>query len=163
MSRYLFAFLAAALLLASCSSAGEQDATRDDSGEVAENEDIGVFRLRQGDCLIMPSAGIAGEEVETLEAIPCSEPHDGEVLSIVTVAGDDDAPFPGDALISAEAETGCLSDFQSITGVDFALDTEWDMTFLSPTTDSWTLGNDREIVCIVLPLDGQLTTATVNS
>jgi hypothetical protein len=162
MSRYLLAVLATALLLASCSSAGEQDATRDESGEVAENEDIGVFRLRQGDCLIMPTAGIAGEEVETLEAIPCDEPHSGEVLSIVTVPGDGDAPYPGDAAISTQAETGCLADFQSITGVEFALDTDWDMTFLSPTADSWNLGDDREIVCIVLPLDGEPTTATVN-
>ena len=161
VSRYLFALLASALLVAGCSSAGEQDATRDETGEVSENEDIGVLKLRQGDCLIMPSDGIAGEEVETLEAIPCTEPHDGEVLSIVTVDGDDEAPYPGDEAISAEAQSGCLASFESITGTDFAIDTEWDMTFLSPTSDSWTLGDDREIVCIVLPLDGGMTTGLV--
>ncbi len=161
MSRHLFAIAAIALLLTACTSAGEQDATRDDEGQVSENEEIGVFRLREGDCLMMPSQGIGGEEVETLDAIPCGEPHDGEVLAIVNVPGDDDAPYPGDAAISTEAETGCLSSFQSVTGRDFATDPFWDLTFLSPTSDSWTLGDDREIVCIVLPLDGELTTDLV--
>lgn len=161
MSRYLFILAAAAMLATSCTSAGEQDATRDESGQVSENEEIGVFKLRQGDCLMMPTQGIGGEEVETLDAMPCDQPHDGEVLSIVLVPGDDDAPYPGDAAISAEAETGCLSSFESVTGRDFATDPFWDLTFLSPTSDSWTLGDDREIVCIVLPLDGELTTDLV--
>ncbi len=161
MPRYLLTIAAVALLLSACTSAGEQDATRDDDGQVSENEEIGVFRLRQGDCLMMPNQGIGGEEVETLEAIPCDEPHDGEVLSIVTVAGGDDAPYPGDEAISSEAQTGCLDSFQSVTGRDFAADPFWDLTFLSPTSDSWTLGDDREIVCIVVPLDGELTTDLV--
>lgn len=161
MSRLILALVASALLFVGCSSASEQDATRDESGEVAENEDIGVFRLRQGDCLIMPGDGIAGDEVETLEATPCSDPHNGEVLAIVTVDGDGDAPYPGDAAISAEAEAGCLGAFETVTGTSFMDDLEWDMTFLSPTADSWDALDDREIVCIVLPLDGGMTTSLV--
>ncbi len=126
-----------------------------------ETETVDVFRLREGECLLLPSQGIGGEQVETLEAIPCDQPHDGEVLSIEIVPGDGDAPFPGEAAISTEAETGCLASFQSVTGRDFATDPFWDLTFLSPTEESWTLGDDREIVCIVLPLDGDPTTDLV--
>ncbi len=126
-----------------------------------DTETVDVFRLRIGECLLMPTQGIEGEQVETLEAIPCGEPHNGEVLSIEIVAGDDGAPYPGDEAISDEAETRCLASFKSVTGRNFATDPFWDLTFLSPTSESWTLGNDREIVCIVLPLDGELTTDLV--
>lgn len=156
MSRYLPLFLIA-LVAAGCTAAGEQDATRDETGDITENDDVGVFRLQEGDCLVMPSGGIAGEEVETMEGIPCNEPHDGEVLALVIVPGDDDAEFPGQAAISSQAEAGCLEQFSTKTGRDFLTDPDWDMTFLSPTADSWALGNDREIVCIVTPLDGEMT------
>lgn len=161
MSRVMLITAVAILALTACSTAAEQDATRDESGAVSENEDIGVFRLRQGDCLVMPGLGIGGQEVETLEAIPCAELHDGEVLDVVDMTGGDDAPFPGSTVVSAEAETACLASFERRTGRDFITDPEWDMTYLSPTEDSWTLGGDREIVCIAVPLDGELTTALV--
>ena len=149
----------AAVLTAGCTAAGEQDATRDETtGEIVENEEVGVFRLQVGDCLVMPSGGIAGEEVETMEAIPCGEPHDGEVLALVTVPGDEDAPFPGQAAVSTQAQEDCVAEFQTATGRDFMTDPDWDLTFLSPTADSWAFGDDREIVCIATPLDGGLTT-----
>ncbi len=163
MTRYLYLAIVV-LAAAGCAAAGEQDATRDETtGEIVENEDVGVFRLQEGDCLVMPSAGIVGEEVETMEAIPCAEPHDGEVLALVEVAGGDDAPFPGQSALSDEAQTRCLEEFQTATGRDFLTDPDWHMTFLSPTADSWSIGNDREIVCIVTPLDGSPTTDVVTS
>ncbi len=144
------------LLGSACSQTSETDASRDDDGNINENEDIGVFALREGDCLLLPST--LETEVETMEATPCSEPHDGEVLALVQVAGDD---FPGQAALDTEAETGCLTAFSSATGVDFFEDVMWDMTYLTPTQESWDRADDREIVCIVTPLDGGRTTELV--
>lgn len=155
----LIAFGLTALSLVGCSQAAEQDATRDETtGEITENEDIGVFRLREGDCLLMPTGGIANQEVEAMEAIPCDEPHEAEVLALVAVPGDDDAPFPGQEALTEQAVTDCVDQFEQSTGRDFMTDPDWDLTYLSPTADSWAYANDREIVCLVTPLDGEPTT-----
>jgi hypothetical protein len=161
LSTIPLATIVASLLAAGCTAAGEQDATRSEDGEITENEDIGVFRLQAGDCLVMPAEGEMAEGVEALEATPCAEPHSGEVIALVNAPGGEDAPFPGDATLSDQAAEDCVSEFQTVTGRDFATDPDWDLTWLSPTPDSWTQGGDREIVCIAIPIDGSLVTTLV--
>ena len=161
MRRLPMITLLTVLVSTACSSAAEQDATRDDAGDITESEDIGVFRLQEGDCLMLPDGGVGGEVVETMAAVPCSEPHSGEVLAVVVVDGDDGAEFPGAAAVDDVAMTECLGAFERVTGNDFMTDPDWDMTSLNPSADSWNLADDREIVCIVTPLDGSLTTQTV--
>ena len=45
-------------------------------GAVTAAEDVSVYRLRVGDCLITPADGV----VDDLAAVPCDREHDGEVF-----------------------------------------------------------------------------------
>jgi hypothetical protein len=143
------------VVLAGCSSAAEQDVARDDSGEVTETDELGVFAIKNGDCLMIPDG--TQESVQTLTAVPCSEPHSGEVYSLVQTIGES-SEYPGDAAISAEAAEVCERTFDETTGLTYVTDPDWDILWLTPTEDSWNLGDDREIVCIAFPLAGGTTT-----
>ncbi len=93
-------------------------------------EGTSVFDLEVGDCVV--SLGTAAEpaDVERVYTVDCSELHDGEVVALFDVEGDD---FPGeDALIDIGAE-GCPSEAS---------------TYRYPTEDSWNELGEREIACI---------------
>ena len=79
----------------------------------------------------------------------------GEILSAETMTN---SSYPGVTATVAQAEQSCLAAFQRISGVDFFADPTWDMTFLYPTQESWDRANDRDILCVVTPLNGQPTT-----
>jgi hypothetical protein len=161
MRRLTPVLLAIVGLAGACTSAGEQDATRDEAGAITDTDEVGVFRLREGDCLALPGADLGDDQVESLEAVPCTEPHGGEVLALIDVEGGEDAPFPGREVMDETATERCVAEFDSTTGTDFMSDPDWNMTWLTPTDDSWTVLGDREIVCIVVPLDGTPTTDLV--
>lgn len=132
------------------------DVARDDDGDIVESDDLGVFRIQVGDCLLLP--GAAAVEVSTLEAVPCPEPHGGEVFALFDVAGGPDDPFPGDLEVAARAEAGCIERFDAHTGLDFMTDPDWDLTYLHPNQASWEGLDDREVVCVATPLGGGSTT-----
>ena len=92
-----------------------------------------VFDLEVGDCVVALGAGAEGyEEIERVRTVDCSEPHDGEVLALFSVEGDD---FPGkDAFFDMGLER-CPSEAT---------------TYLHPTEDSWNEGGterSRASVC----------------
>lgn len=155
MKRILTMTLVAVLAVGACGADGETDATRDDEGNITENDEIGVFRLRTGDCLMLPGSDT---EVETLEAVPCDQPHDAEVVGLHEMPEGSSAAFPGTDVVIDESRTVCLSMFDDVTGLDFVTDPDWDLTSLYPTEESWRLLDDREIVCLAVPLDGVATT-----
>src|SRR5687768_2718381 len=78
------------------------EAERDDSGAITEAGSVAVTELRPGDC----ANGVGQEEGEATEidAVPCAEPHDGEVFATFDLP---DGDFPGDDETSTLAETGC--------------------------------------------------------
>ncbi len=123
-------------------------------------DEIGVFEVELGDCLLLPSGSSEGE-VETLDTISCAQPHDGEVLALTEIALGFGEPYPGDEFIEQQAQVDCVQAFNDVTGVDFFQDLDWDLTWLTPTVGSWEQLNDREIVCIVTPLDGEPTTGRI--
>ena len=90
-----------------------------------------VFDLKVGDCVASLGAGAEAEEVERVRTVDCSEPHDGEVVAILDVEGDD---FPGEETLFDMGFEGCPSEAS---------------TSLTPTEDSWNELGDREIVCIL--------------
>ena len=151
LPRVLAPLLAILVVASACSQASETDATRDDEGQIAEADDVGVFRLRTGDCVQLPDES---QEVETLEGVPCSDPHTGEVIGIHVMSEGADDPFPGEFALSGIAEEVCVEMFDRVTGLDFLSDPDWNMLPLSPSEVSWDTVDDREIVCIGAPLDG---------
>lgn len=153
MSKLLFVVVALTVFATACSSSSTTDAVRDESGEIVASDEVGVFRLQTGDCVVLPAE--EADEVESLEGVPCSDPHDGEVLGMHLMT---DVTFPGDDAVIAEAEVECLAMFDAVTGLDFVTDPDWNLNSLFPTEDSWDRLDDREIVCLAIPLDAQLTT-----
>ena len=145
-------------LLAACSSAATEDAERSDEGVIENESDIGVFRLRIGDCFDHAGVGVT---VEALTAIPCEEPHTAEVLDAYDYVSEGDV-FPGLDVLGESAVDECIARFNTITGVDFMIDTEWNLAPIYPTAESWDRLDDREVLCIVVPRNGEPVSAPIN-
>src|SRR5262245_65923680 len=96
--------------------AGEDHTTRDDAGAVVEGGEVGAFRIRLGDCLaqIAPTG-----EFESVNAVPCSEPHAAEVYAAFNLLADEDAAWPGSPSISSEADEGSYIRFEPFVGVPY--------------------------------------------
>jgi hypothetical protein len=93
-----------------------------------------VFDLEVGDCIVSPGAGAEEKEVERVRTVDCSELHDGEVVALFDIEGDD---FPGEDALFDMALEGCPSEAS---------------TYLYPTEDSWNELGDRQITCILASL-----------
>ena len=76
---------------------------------------MSAFDVSVGDCWNdIP----AQQEVESITAVPCSEPHESEVFATFDIdLGSDD--WPGDAAVIAAAETGCVERFGEFVGVPY--------------------------------------------
>ncbi|MFW2336512.1 septum formation family protein [Ilumatobacter sp.] len=129
--------------------AGQDNSTRDESGAVVEEGEVGAFRIRLGDCL---SELIEGD-FESVQAVPCAEPHASEVYAAFNMAGADGVAFPGSAAVEQAYAEGCLERFEPFVGRDFAT-SQYDVTAVTPTEGSWTEFDDREILCLVVNVDG---------
>ncbi|PRY64629.1 putative regulator of septum formation [Glaciihabitans tibetensis] len=129
---------------------------RDDTGEVAEaNESADVFALAVGDCTNDDAA--ADTEVTTVAVVPCADPHDNEVYLTQDLAGDE---YPGDDEIATQADTICYDEFQGFVGLDYD-SSRLDYFPYTPTRDSWELGADREVACLVYDAAGDQLTGSV--
>lgn len=97
---------------------------------------ISIFDLREGDCYDEPdSLAISDEEiieVEFVEVVPCSGPHQFEVQRLLFVDQPGGAPYPGTSFFDDMFYRECpfTADF-----------------FMFPIPDSWEFG-DRVLTCI---------------
>jgi len=141
--------LAAALAAVGCSS---DQTTRDETGAIVEEGDLGVFAVQEGDCINIPSAT---NEISTFTGVACTEPHDGQVFAAFDYEAD---AFPGSATLQAAADEGCVERFETFIGVAYVESIYYMQTFI-PTEDGWDTIDDREILCVVVPESGseQLT------
>ena len=146
--RRLAPFVLSALLLAGTAACG-QDAERDGSGAVTAADEVSVEKLRVGDCLETPADGV----VVDLKAIPCSEPHDGEVYHSFELP---DGDFPGETQVQQLGETGCVEQFTAFVGTSFE-ESELGLLPLTPVAEGWEQG-DQGVLCIVQDEEGGLTT-----
>jgi hypothetical protein len=137
-----------ALTLAACSAAEVDDTTRDDSGAVTDGGTLGVAKLRVGDCVNLGDVATQESgEVDAFEAIPCSDPHQGEVY-LVENTYFADGSYPGDDAASAQSEEACGPAFEGFVGEAYEEST-LDFVSLYPTQGSWDAG-DRSVVCLVV-------------
>jgi hypothetical protein len=113
--------------------------------------------LAVGDCFNAADA----DEISSVDARDCEEPHQYEVLHVV------DWPNPDDSFPSQDAQdefvfTECSSAFADYVG------TAWeasclDFSYLSPTQEGWDQG-DHEFVCAIYdPADNQLDSSVRDS
>lgn len=145
--------LAGLLALSGCSMfGGPEDPKRDDeSGEIVEAAEADAFAIRIGDCLNYGDS--EATEVETVATVPCGEPHDTEVYAAMDVAGDE---FPGMDELELQADEFCAAEFTTFVGTDPAV-SEIFFSYFTPTEMSWNQIDDREILCMVVDLEGGVT------
>lgn len=144
------------LALASCTDEAQQDESeRDDSGAVVEGGDIGVFRLQEGDCVQLPGGtdvGTETDEIADLAAVPCAEPHTGEVILVDDEFFADLDEYPGLDAALDQGLVRCVEVLDIYTDTDYE-SSNFDAFALTPTPDSWSQVDDRGLVCIGLTLD----------
>ncbi len=94
----------------------------------ARELDSSLTTLEVGDCVKSPGFALNG--VDSLKHVDCAE--DGTMLVLRTFDINGYEEWPGDANVSRVADSGCPPRTAYV---------------LSPTEDSWTHGDDREVVC----------------
>lgn len=146
--KWLTVGLLAALLAAACAG-GDRSMREAGQPGVVRSGSLSVFELMVGDCLADPSEALMPSEVDALDAVPCTEPHRLEVFAVVVVGTGDDL-YPGDSVVTAQADAACLGEFPDYTGVEYSAQSALYFTYLYPTLDSWSANDDRDIVCVVV-------------
>jgi len=154
--------LGATLMVLALASACSDDSTtdssnRDDSGDITEGGDVGVFALQAGDCFNQPPDG----NISEVAAVPCTDAHDNEVFAKFDMEGGDDADFPGDAAVQTASEECIGATFADYVGLEYA-QSRFGVLPITPTQDTWESDrNDREIICTANTVDGTQITGTI--
>ena len=106
-----------------------------------------VFGLRPGQCFNSLPNGIAGAH-----AVPCRQPHDGEIYGAFRVAGRD---WPGSAALGSEARLGCQA---RLTGyLNPQLNTsDLAESYAYPNQGAWAAG-EHMVICEIRSTQGRLT------
>ncbi|MGF1648633.1 MAG: septum formation family protein [Kineosporiaceae bacterium] len=147
----------AVLALSGCSLPGDSDdTTRNESGEIEEGGELGVFSFTVGDCFNQGGATEDGAmpQVEAVEGVPCAEPHDAQVFHLFDVT--DAEEFPGEESLQVTSEEGCLAEFEAFVGAAYEESVLYSSSF-TPTAGSWAQG-DREVVCLLVGENGEKLT-----
>jgi hypothetical protein len=141
-----------ALVLVVAAACGADEPTRDASGQVEEAGDVRVDRVRVGDCFDAQDA----VEVDELPLVPCNERHDHEIYEAFDLTGES---WPGQEEVERLAAEGCLGPFADYVGVSLA-DSSLDAFPITPSEESWTEDDDRQVLCVVTdpagPVQGSL-------
>ena len=127
------------------------EAHRDADGTIDGSGRIDAFDIRVGDCFNDRAASASDDyqEVSSVGAVPCSEPHDNEVYAVFDVSL---AEFPGLDAMSDLAVEECVRRFEGFVGRDYQ-SSSLDVNPLYPTVEGWTALGDREIVCAVYDME----------
>lgn len=106
-----------------------------------------VFGLRPGQCFNSLPNGIAGAH-----AVPCAQPHDGEIYGAFRVAVHD---WPGSAALASLARQGCQA---RLTGyLNPQLDTSGMAdSYAYPNQGAWAAG-EHMVICEIRGTQGKLT------
>lgn len=115
------------------------EADRDDSGAITGPGDVSVTSLQVGDCVEKLDDGVA---IYDVPAVPCSQPHQAEVVGEYTVKG---SVYPGEKAIEDEAFTKC-SEMVDSYGGEAAADVS-EIFFLYPRQSNWNQG-DHKVTCL---------------
>lgn len=150
MARWPALAAVVALGLAGC---GDDGAQRDDEGAVVEEGDVAATSIEVGDCFDDPGSR---DDVAAVPAIPCDQPHTNEAYHAFDLEGDG---FPGAAQVEQLASEGCVAEFEAFVGTPYQEST-LDVFYLAPSASSWAEFGDREVLCAVHDVDGDLLTGS---
>ncbi|KRB77122.1 hypothetical protein ASE01_10245 [Nocardioides sp. Root190] len=109
--------------------------------------------LQVGDCF--NDSGPDDEGVGLVQVVDCTEDHDFQHIGQVQVYG---ADWPGEDAVEKRTDA-CLDRFATYLKIDFD-DSYYDLTYYTPTAESWESG-ERIIVCIGAGEPGEKLTETL--
>ena len=133
-------------------------------GDVAEWIDLsGLSDYRVGQCLkLNGNATLHSFELRDTEEVACTEPHPLEVFVQTQYPNPAGDPYPGDAALQAFAENQCTGEaFADYVGRDFD-SSSLDAHSLYPDDQGWK-ANNRELLCILSPTNGEPTTGSARA
>jgi len=146
-------------------------AARTTAGEVSGPPDPAaprttrVFDLEIGDCFgdepppVPTSGSVPAEEVSTVDVVSCDVAHAYELIDVIEHVASADSTFPGVETLFWYGAERCADRFDTIVGTPF-LESALDVTLITPTKESWRLG-DRDIQCAAVRVDGRQLDQTV--
>jgi hypothetical protein len=137
-------------------------AERDESGRVVEGGEVDVMDIGVGDCTALVGEADMEEgeyfEVDSMDAVPCDEPHVHEAFAVLESPEPDGASFPGSDVLFDRALVDCLEPFEAYVGVEYEASALY-YEALIPTEGSWDLG-DRESICYLRNEDSTTITGS---
>jgi len=101
--------------------------------------------LKVADCI--RDANSRTGDVTMFVGVKCDERHDGEVYTVITLEGGEEARIPSEAFISGKGQRGCRARLKRQTTARQFRDRQLGFKFVYPTPESWAEG-DREITCV---------------
>jgi F0F1-type ATP synthase membrane subunit c/vacuolar-type H+-ATPase subunit K len=103
----------------------------------------GMGALQVGECVQVDTPRDKGQ-AETVDVVPCSQPHDEEVFAIVPLGGQS---LPASAELELLADQACAARFRAYVGVALRA-SRLDFGWWAPSKESWASG-DRTVVCVL--------------
>jgi hypothetical protein len=129
-------------------------AGRGSDGTITSSGKIAVNDLRVGDCINNPAS--LTTTIRAFDAVPCSQPHDGEAFASGTLPLT--GAWPGTAGVTAAAADQCRAAFAAFDNI--SLDSSaLSVLYFYPEQANWAAG-DRGYVCVV-GVQGSKTTGTL--
>ncbi|KAB1655072.1 hypothetical protein F8O01_12465 [Pseudoclavibacter chungangensis] len=142
---------ASMLVLVGCAPGGEPRPSTPISPE--SGKPVNLVAISVGDCFDVPPSAPDGQ---ALEYSSCDTPHTYEAYAEHELA---DGEYPGVDELTTIAKTQCRTAFESFTGGD-SHRSAFDFSYIGPSESTWNALDDRELVCILFPLNGQPTTGS---
>ena len=128
------------------------NARRGDDGGISEGGTLQVSDLRVGDCFRLEASV---DEVEAVDARPCTQAHQYEIFGITAWTDGGDA-YPSDGAWDAFIAEACLPVFEAYVGRSIETSALAILPFV-PVEESWDAGG-RNVQCtLVDPSEPELT------
>lgn len=128
-------------------------ADRGADGSIDRAGNLDAFSIRVGDCYNQRTADADddSDEISSVSAVPCSDPHDNEVYAVFDVAVDE---FPGSDGMYELAVSECVARFDDFVGTPYQ-DSILDVNPIYPTFEGWNQIGDREVICSVFHMEDE--------
>ena len=121
-----------------------------------------VFSLKVGSCFNEPkNPEVDEEQNDLISDVPmreCNKPHDNEVFHVINLP--DGPTVPSADTLDEAVYAECDKAYKTFVGIPYD-DSTYNMTYLSPSNETWTQKNDREVVCYAYNEDGKQLTASI--
>lgn len=124
---------------------GLNNADRDASGAITKSGKISVYNLKVGDCFNGLDNIKQGDTLFSLDGVPCSKLHQGEVFANAPISG---SSYPGRAELQGNGLAPCRDKLKEVAPEHFA-NRDVGVIWIYPEKRAWLTG-DRHYSCIAL-------------